>query len=129
MIRLAVIEIVPGGSRINCSVTHGTRIAPALRSLGGETVHRSDEWALPAGQLEPLQCLLDRHGYRWALQPAEGQPRTWAERLVAEVPADHRGRVVDACSRALADCPDHLALLRLAWGTPQPTRSGGEKRR
>lgn len=44
----------------------------------------SSRWRLPLGELEPLCALLDRCGAVWALQ-WRAAPRTWAERLVAEV--------------------------------------------
>lgn len=72
---------------------------------------------LPLEALEEAGAMLDRHGYVWAADTTRA-PRTWAERLFAEVPAVLHEVVYVALCEALAGevGRDARAVLAMAYG-------------
>ncbi len=109
---LAIVEV--RADRIELSATECPCLEVPLGEIGACPGPTPGTWMLASGDLEPLLSLLDRCGYHWTLAHRGDPPRTWAERLFAEVPTDHHAALFAACRSALADVPDHLALLEFA---------------
>lgn len=92
-------------------------VAAALRDLGlgrdGDPGSWRGRWEL----LEPVCSTLDQLGYRWAVENFDG-PRTWAERLFAEVPR-HLAEALYLAVRGVLESPDgdrdHASVLEWAW--------------
>lgn len=91
-------------------------IAQQLTALGATYDSSLSMWCAPARCVELITAALDRAGYVWAADHRE-VPRTWAERVVAELPPDVAISVLPALHRGLHDegAVDHAALLAHAW--------------
>lgn len=91
-------------------------VAGALRNLDGERDGLLNQWVVPNWQLEPVCSLLDRCGYTWAVDD-KNAPRTWAERLFAEVARTHHEEVRTALDSIFRLGGDHdaRAVLADAW--------------
>jgi hypothetical protein len=89
---------------------------PELLQLGATYDPGLDVWTAAPVLLEPVCSLLDRAGYVWAVDHRDA-PRTWAERVCAELPpralhfvAPHLLWLFDSLGEH-----DHAAVLRHAW--------------
>lgn len=69
---------------------------------------------VPSRWGEEVLSTLDRCGYVWALGP-RFEPRTWAERLFAEVHPVHHDELLESLRVVLHDNADHRGLLEDAY--------------
>lgn len=106
---------------------------PDLLQIGATFDPGLDVWTAPPALLEPVCTLLDRTGYVWAVDHRDA-PRTWAERVCAELPPRALRFVAPHLLWLFEEIGehDHAAVLRHAWqdafGDVIEETSGGELR-
>lgn len=102
-----------------------------LMQLGAKFDPGLDVLTAPPSLLEPVCSLLDRTGYVWAVDHRDA-PRTWAERVCAEIPPRALRFVAPHLLWLFNELGehDHAAVLRHAWrdafGHDIETRYGDE---
>ena len=110
MERIAAIWTDEHGLSVRCSdeaeATATFAALGGIRDLDGST-------RFPIEVEEPVLAALDRLGFVWALG-RRVVPRTWAERVFAEIPTDRHEPVFSALWSALDGLADHQALLAAA---------------
>lgn len=115
MSRVAALWVTPQGVDIHCS--HPGPVTEPLTELG--TRVGPSTFVVDHSVVEEALSALDRAGFVWSL----GErivPRTWAQRMFAEIPADCHDRLFDAVWTALDGLDEHRALLRTAKPAPTP---------
>lgn len=123
MARVAVVRF--DGSSVALHLDPGPVPAELTALLGSfdASAPEPGTWVLGPSALEPLCSVLDRLGVVWGLSTPSA-PRTWAERLFAEVPPRHHRALLAALRLLLDSEPDHRAVLDYAWSAHVATHGG-----
>lgn len=106
---------------VTIHLSHNGHLDTELSETGAVWDDGGGMWVAPVAAAEEVCAILDRQGYTWALDWRD-RPRTWAERLVVELPSDVREAV---CGLLMEEFNrrgdgDHYALLRYAWDLYNP---------
>jgi len=113
MSRVAALWYTPEGVDVHCS--HPGPVLDLLNSIGTRTGPSS--FVVDHGAVEDVLNALDRAGFTWSIGE-QVPPRTWAQRMFAEVPDSHHEELYRATWDALDGLDDHRALLRTARPRP-----------
>lgn len=101
---------------VTVHLSHNGHLDAELSRAGAVWDDGGGMWIAPVDAAEAVCTILDRRGYTWALDWRD-RPRTWAERLVVELPDEVREAVYNLLLEELNRLGDveHYALLRYAW--------------
>ena len=110
MNRVAAVLVEGESVVVHVSDPHG--IADVFAELGGEA-EAEGTYRFSVDRIEDVLTALDRGGFVWAMGGSL-IPRTWAQRLFAELPPELHEPAFNALHEVLGSAQDHRAMLESA---------------